>query len=109
MRTQRARDLLLDEAGIAPLDRALTVWRSLHDGLSCALELAAIAVDGDQVAVRYRETGKFVGEFIGFPGLQPTGKSYEVIAMEWFELRQGRIAARWGARDSDAILRQIAE
>jgi hypothetical protein len=39
--------------------------------------------------------------------LEPTGKTYEIVAMEWFELRDGRIARRWGARDSASQARQI--
>jgi ketosteroid isomerase-like protein len=93
--------------GQAPLDWALGVWQELHDGLSCHLEIAAIAVTGDQVGVRYRETGRFVGAFRGLAGIAPTGKTYDVTAMEWFECRDGKIACRWGARDFETIKRQI--
>jgi predicted ester cyclase len=33
--------------------------------------------------------------------------AYEIVAMEWFEIEDGRIARRWGARDSAAITRQV--
>jgi predicted ester cyclase len=59
---------------------------------------------GNVVAVRYTESGQFVAPF---RGLGPTGKSYEVVAMEWFEIGEGGIASRWGARDSAAIFRQM--
>lgn len=35
--------------------------------------------------------------------------SYEIVAMEWFHLRDGKVAARWGARDSATIMRQIGQ
>lgn len=95
--------------GSVPLAAALGVWQELHDGLQCRLEVAALADDGDQVAVRYRETGRFVGPFRGLAGHEPTGKSYELIAMEWFECCEGRIARRWGARDADAMKRQLLD
>ena len=72
------------------------------------LEILDIIADGDDVAIRIHETGRFIAPFRGLPGLAPTGKSYTLTAMEWFKLRDGRIAARWGARDSGAITRQVA-
>jgi predicted ester cyclase len=54
--------------------------------------------------VRYTERGTFTGPF---RGQTPTGKSYELVAMEWFVVRDGRIHRRWGARDSAAQARQI--
>jgi predicted ester cyclase len=93
--------------GHASLDWALGIWKSLHEAMACRLEPVAIVADGDQVAVRYVERGSFVAPFIAYPDTVPTGKSYEVVAMEWFECREGRIAHRWGARDSDAVRRQI--
>jgi predicted ester cyclase len=42
-----------------------------------------------------------------FRGTPPTGKSYEVVAMEWFVLEKGLIIRRWGALDWAAIARQV--
>lgn len=36
-----------------------------------------------------------------------TGKSFEVVAMEWFEIKDGKIDRRWGARDNAAQFRQM--
>jgi steroid delta-isomerase-like uncharacterized protein len=93
--------------GHATLDWALDIWKGLHEAMGCRLEPVAIAVDGDQVAVRYKETGRFAAPFIAYPDAEPTGKSYEVLAMEWFDCRDGRINQRWGARDSATIRKQI--
>lgn len=60
--------------------------------------------EGDRVAVRYTERGAFKG---AFRGQQPTGKSYELVAMEWFVVKGGKIQRRWGARDAASQARQI--
>lgn len=86
---------------------AFPVWRELHDGLRMSLQIEALVEDGDVVVARFTETGTFVGPFRGLPGLTPTGRSYEIVAMEWFEFEDGMIARRWGARDSAAITRMV--
>jgi predicted ester cyclase len=68
------------------------------------LRVEATVAEGDSVAVRFIEKGTFSSSFRGIP---PTGQSYEVIAMEWFVLQDGKITQRWGARDSSAIFRQM--
>ena len=40
-------------------------------------------------------------------GYEPTGRTYERVAMEWFVIRDGKIARRWGARDGASQARQI--
>ena len=90
--------------GSAPIEQALGVWRELHAAFAIELTVDAMAAEGDVVAVRYTERGKFVG---AFRGKEPTGKPYELIAMEWFELAAGgKIRRRWGARDSASMSRQ---
>lgn len=107
----RLRTLFTDDAliygvtGSGPLDRALIVWHALHHAMKCELSIDAIAAEGDTVAVRYTERGSWVAPFLGREN--PTGKSYELTAMEWFEMKDGRIHRRWGARDSAAMSRMI--
>jgi len=64
----------------------------------------AMIAAGDTVAVRYVERGRSAAPFRGGP---VTGQSYEIVAMEWFVLRDGKIHRRWGARDSAAQNRQM--
>lgn len=90
--------------GFGDLDKVIPIWKQLHEGIAIHLTIEELVAEGDQVAVRYTERGKSVGEFLGNP---PTGKSYEVVAMEWFVMRDGQIAKRWGARDSAAMARQM--
>lgn len=83
---------------------AIPVWRELVSGLGMRLEIEDLVAEGDTVAARMTEHGIFRGPF---RGQAPTGRAYEVPAMEWFELSEGRIRRRWGARDFAAIARQI--
>jgi predicted ester cyclase len=86
-------------------DFVLPVWQSLHEAYDMKLEIEELVGECELVAARYAETGTFRREF---RGLKPTGKSYRVTAMEWFRFEDGKIAERWGARDSATIQRQLA-
>lgn len=93
--------------GFGLLADVVPIWRELHEGMNMRLEALDIAADGCNVVVRLRETGRFTGTFRGLTGHEPTGRSYEITAMEWFIIEDGRITCRWGARDSAAIARQV--
>ncbi|MBC5991874.1 ester cyclase [Pontibacter cellulosilyticus] len=90
--------------GKANMERATEVWRQLITGLGIQLTIEGMIAEGDDVAVRYTERGIFKGSFMGH---EPTGKSFEVAAMEWFIIRDGKIQQRWGTRDSASLARQI--
>ena len=90
--------------GQAPIEKALEIWRQLIEGLAIQLTIEEMVADGDSVAVRYTERGTFGRPFLGH---EPTGKSYELVAMEWLVIRNGKIQRRWGARDSASQARQI--
>jgi steroid delta-isomerase-like uncharacterized protein len=104
------RALLHDDAEIQGVmgkglyDRIEPVWRQLIEGYGMQLKVEEIVAEGATVAVRYIETGTFKAPAFGH---QPTGKSYELVAMEFFEIRDGKIKRRWGARDSASQLRQL--
>jgi steroid delta-isomerase-like uncharacterized protein len=90
--------------GAGLIDKVIGLWRTLIEGLGIQLTIEDLIADGEHVAVRYTERGIFRGVFLG---VQPTGKSYELVAMEWFVVRDGLIQRRWGARDSASQARQI--
>jgi steroid delta-isomerase-like uncharacterized protein len=83
---------------------ARPIWKDLIECLRMQLTVEGIVSEGNTVAVRYTERGTSVKTF---RGCAATGKSYEVAAMEWFEIKDGLIHRRWGARDSAAIFRQL--
>lgn len=90
--------------GKGGLDVVMPIWRELHQGLGIALAVEEMVAAGDVVAVRYRERGRFHGPL---RGQAPTGKPYELVAMEWFVIEKDRIVKRWGARDHASLARQI--
>jgi predicted ester cyclase len=110
----RLRQLFSSEAriygvlGHGNVDDVEPIWRELHEGLNTRLEILGMVAEADQVVVRYRETGRFVGAFRGLAGQRPTGRNYEIVAIEWFVIdNNDRISCRWAARDSAAITRQV--
>lgn len=68
------------------------------------LDIQSLVAEGNVVAARYVGSGSFRAPAFGH---QPTGKSYEGVAMERFEIEGGKIKRRWGARDSAAEARQL--
>lgn len=80
------------------------VWRQLIEGYGMQLSIQGLVAEGNIVAARYIETGTFRAPAFGH---ELTGKSYELVAMEWFEIEAGRIKRRWGARDAASQARQL--
>ena len=104
------RPLFTDDAlvygvlGWGGLDQVVPIWQEIKAAFDIQLQVDSIIAEDDIVAVRYTERGTSVGSFRGGP---VTGKSFEVVAMEWFEIKGGKIHRRWGARDNAAQLRQM--
>lgn len=90
--------------GWGGLDVVEPIWKELHEAFGVVLTIDDIIAEGDVVAVRYTERGTFNAPF---RGQQPTGKSFELVAMEWFIVENGRIQRRWGARDHASQMRQL--
>ena len=90
--------------GKGVFDKVEPIWRQLIEGYGIQLRVEEMIAEGNKVAVRYTETGTFTRPAFG---KEPTGKSYELVAMEWFEVDGERILRRWGARDAAAQARQL--
>jgi predicted ester cyclase len=107
---QRLKELLADDAeiqgvkGKGTFEKVEPVWRQLIEGYGIQLKIEGLIAEGNTVAIRYVESGTFRAPAFGN---QPTGRSYELVAMEWFEIESGRIKRRWGARDAAAQARQL--
>ncbi len=105
MRTLFTADALIyGVLGWGPIEEVIPIWREIKAAFDIHLEVTSIIAEGHIVAVRYKETGTSQGSFRGGP---VTGRSFEVVAMEWFELKDGKIDSRWGARDNASQLRQM--
>lgn len=90
--------------GKGAVDFAMPVWKDLHAALQMHLAVEEMIEEGDAVVVRFKETGKSVAPFRGFPA---TGKTFGLTAIEWFGLKDGRIVSRHGVRDSGSQARQL--
>ncbi len=90
--------------GWGSVDDVMPIWRDLVDALGMQLEIESLIAEGDLVAARYKETGISRAPFRGLP---VTGRSYELVAMEWYEMKGGLIHRRWGARDAASQARQL--
>jgi steroid delta-isomerase-like uncharacterized protein len=90
--------------GWGGMDQVVPIWREIKAAFDLQLTVEEIISEGDTVAVRYIERGTSRGSFRGGP---VTGKSFEVVAMEWFIIKNGKIHRRWGARDNAAQMRQM--
>lgn len=80
------------------------IWRQLIEGYGMQLKIEGLVAEGNVVAARYIESGTFRAPAFGH---QPTGKSYQLVAMEWFEIDSGKIKRRWGARDAASQAHQL--
>ena len=80
--------------GSFPIAVAVGVWREFYDAYAMQLEIVELCAEGDMVAARYIERGRSQASFRGEP---VTGEPYQIDAMEWFRIRDDRIAARWGS------------
>jgi steroid delta-isomerase-like uncharacterized protein len=104
------RALLADDAEIQGVmgnglfEKVEPIWRQLIDGYGMQLDIQELIAEGRLVAARYIESGTFRAPAFGS---QARGKSYELVAMEWFEIVNGKIRRRWGVRDSAAIAKQL--
>ncbi|HET8705886.1 MAG TPA: nuclear transport factor 2 family protein, partial [Pseudomonadales bacterium] len=107
---QRLRSLFSEEAeiqgvlGKGLMDKVLPIWQQLIEGYGINLTIESMIAEGNIVAVRYTERGTFTQAAFGN---QPTGQSYELVAMEWFEVNGDKISKRWGARDAASQARQL--
>jgi steroid delta-isomerase-like uncharacterized protein len=104
------RALFADDAeiqgvfGKGLMEKITPIWRQLIEGYGVQFTVDGLCAEDDMVAARYTERGTFRTPAFGN---EPTGKSYELVAMEWFVIRDGKIQRRWGARDAASQARQL--
>jgi steroid delta-isomerase-like uncharacterized protein len=91
--------------GKGNFDKISPIWQQLIDGYGMQLEIQELIANENNVAARYIERGTFKAPAFG---IEPTGKSYELIAMEFFTIEDGKIARRWGARDAMSQAKQLS-
>jgi len=60
--------------------------------------------DGDRVVSRTITEGHMLGSLWSIP---PTGKAYRITATDTYQVRDGKICARWGNEDSLGTMQQL--
>lgn len=63
-----------------------------------------LIAEGDRVAVQATVSGTHEGEFMGMP---PSGRAFNLGAVEVFEVKDGKITARWGVPDRAGLMEQL--
>lgn len=68
------------------------------------ITIESIIADGDTVAVRMTQRGTHEGVFLG---IEPTGKAFEISAMAFLRVEDGKIVERRGSPDILGMFRQL--
>lgn len=72
------------------------------------MEVEEMVAEDGSVAVHLSEEGTFTGPYqAGSIRVEPTGERFRVTALELFHVADGKITARWAARDRLGFLQQI--
>ena len=95
-------DVTGDLRGAAEAKAFYARLRAAFPDLSGVIE--DIFGEGDKVALRITETGTMRESFMG---MEPTGKSFTLTAMQICRFSGGKLAEMWGARDTGSQLRQL--
>jgi len=90
--------------GFGRIDQVRSIWQDLIECLQIQLQVDSLICEGNSVAVRFTERGKSAKPFRSH---RQTGCSYEIIAIEWFEVKDGLIHRHWGVRDSASVWQQL--
>ncbi len=93
-----------EEAGWLHIDAVMPSWEQAVDGLGVDLDIEHIIEEGDTIALLYIERGWSRGPYLDQPA---TGQSYELPAVDWFVIEEGRIVRQWRIRDRASLARQL--
>jgi predicted ester cyclase len=78
--------------------------RMLVEGLAPTFTVEDIVAEGDRVVVRWTNSGRHVGDFLGRP---PTGHSYAIAGIDIYRIEDGQLAEHWHVIDQLAMLQQL--
>ena len=86
------------------LDEVIPMWEQAIDGLGVDLDIEHIIAEEDAIALLYTERGWSRASYLDRAA---TGRSYELPAVDWFVIEEGRIARHWRVRDRASMARQL--
>jgi steroid delta-isomerase-like uncharacterized protein len=93
-----------DAAGWLDLEQVVPLWEQAIDGLGVDLDIEHLIAEEDAIALLYTERGWSRAPYLGRPA---TGRSYELPAVDWFVIEEGRIVRQWRVRDRSSLARQL--
>jgi predicted ester cyclase len=73
------------------------------EGLAPTFTIEDVA-EGDRVVVRWTNSAKHVGNFLGVP---PTSRSCAIAGIDIYRIDNGRMAEHWHVIDQLAMLQQL--
>ncbi len=79
-----------------------TMFRSAFPDLKATV--VEMLQDGDKVITRSRWTGTHEGDFMGIP---PTGRSFDMSAIDIVEFKDGKGIGHWGITDIAGMMEQL--
>lgn len=97
-----ARFFSVERAGADSLREDLKVFHQGFPDLVCTAD--DMVAEGDLVACRGTWQGTHDGDFFT---IKRTGKPFKVSGINFFRLRDGRIAERWGLFDALSMMQQL--
>jgi steroid delta-isomerase-like uncharacterized protein len=93
-----------DATGWLDLEQVVPLWEQAIDGLGVDLDIEHLIAEEDAIALLYTERGWSRAPYLGRPA---TGRSYELPAVDWFVIEEGRIVRQWRVRDRSSLARQL--
>lgn len=110
-----ARDVVFAGVGgqVEGLDRVKAAADRVHSLLHTTapdieMNVEDMVAEDGSVAVHLTQEGTFSGLYqVGPVSVEPTGERFRVTALELFHLHDGKITARWAARDRLGFLQQM--
>ena len=82
-------------------------WRSFPDLRFSEPDPPFMVEQGDRIAWAWRMQGTFTGAPIDPPGFAPTGRAIDVLGIDQWEMRDGRIARYRAYYDMNDVARQL--
>jgi len=67
-------------------------------------EIDVLTADGDYVTIAYRISGTHQGAYLG---IAPTGKYFEIRALQVARYQNAKVKDRWGSSDTLGMLAQL--
>jgi len=80
-------------------------WRGFHSSFpDYHMKVDAVSADDDYATIAYRISGTHRGDFMGIP---PTGRRFDVRAIQLGRFVNGMFVERWGSSDTMGIMSQL--